>query len=47
MADNNARILTDCTLLELERSPLSSPELLNRYPLILSTGGRNLCCMDS
>jgi formate dehydrogenase (coenzyme F420) alpha subunit len=28
--------------LEPQRSPLSSPELLERYPLILSTGNRNL-----
>jgi anaerobic selenocysteine-containing dehydrogenase len=28
--------------LEPRRSPLSSPELLERYPLILSTGNRNL-----
>ena len=30
------------TYLEPERSPLASPELLDRYPLILSTGNRNL-----
>ena len=30
------------TYLEPERSPTSSPELLDRYPLILSTGNRNL-----
>jgi anaerobic selenocysteine-containing dehydrogenase len=28
--------------LEPDRSPLGSPELLQRYPLILSTGNRNL-----
>jgi anaerobic selenocysteine-containing dehydrogenase len=28
--------------LEPQRSPLSSPDLLDRYPLILSTGSRNL-----
>ncbi|MBA4395007.1 MAG: molybdopterin oxidoreductase, partial [Desulfobacca sp.] len=28
--------------LEPQRSPLNSPELLERYPLILSTGNRNL-----
>ncbi len=30
------------TYLEPRRSPVSSPELLKRYPLILSTGNRNL-----
>ena len=30
------------TYLEPRRSPLSSPELLKKYPLILSTGNRNL-----
>ncbi len=30
------------TYLEPHRSPLSSPELLEKYPLILSTGNRNL-----
>jgi len=30
------------TYLEPQRSPVSSPELLKRYPLILSTGSRNL-----
>jgi len=30
------------TYLEPERSPVSSPELLGRYPLILSTGNRNM-----
>lgn len=30
------------TYLEPERSPLSSPELLEKYPLILSTGYRNI-----
>jgi anaerobic selenocysteine-containing dehydrogenase len=30
------------TYLEPRRSPLSSPELLEKYPLILSTGNRNL-----
>ena len=30
------------TYLEPERSPASSPELLGRYPLILSTGNRNM-----
>jgi anaerobic selenocysteine-containing dehydrogenase len=30
------------TYLEPRRSPLSTPELLGKYPLILSTGNRNL-----
>jgi anaerobic selenocysteine-containing dehydrogenase len=30
------------TYLEPQRSPVSSPELLKKYPLILSTGSRNL-----
>jgi len=30
------------TYLEPHRSPLSSPELLDEYPLILSTGNRNI-----
>jgi len=30
------------TYLEPQRSPLSTPELLEKYPLILSTGNRNL-----
>ena len=30
------------TYLEPHRSPLSTPELLEKYPLILSTGNRNL-----
>jgi anaerobic selenocysteine-containing dehydrogenase len=30
------------TYLEPQRSPISSPELLKKYPLILSTGSRNL-----
>jgi anaerobic selenocysteine-containing dehydrogenase len=30
------------TYLEPQRSPVSSPELLEKYPLILSTGSRNL-----
>jgi anaerobic selenocysteine-containing dehydrogenase len=30
------------TYLEPERSPVSSPELLKEYPLILSTGNRNM-----
>ncbi|OPY63842.1 MAG: Acetylene hydratase [Syntrophorhabdaceae bacterium PtaU1.Bin034] len=30
------------TYLEPERSPASSPDLLDKYPLILSTGNRNL-----
>jgi len=30
------------TYLEPQRSPISSPELLEKYPLILSTGSRNL-----
>jgi anaerobic selenocysteine-containing dehydrogenase len=30
------------TYLEPQRSPLSTPELLEKYPLVLSTGNRNL-----
>src|SRR4030067_767692 len=30
------------TYLEPQRSPLSTPELLEKYPLVLSTGNRNM-----